>query len=68
MTQENIYFCTSQIIKLIHYYISNSSSVLPRSYNRGMNEIHKTLTQCYEKIENIYYHYILRPSLVYQCS
>ncbi len=67
MTYESLYFYTSQIIKIIQYYISHDTH-LPRQYQRGLNEIHKTLAQCYEKIETIYYRYILKPNLEYHKS
>lgn len=67
MTYESIYFYTSQIIKIIQYYISHDKYI-PRQYHRGLNEIQKTLVQCYEKIENIYYRYALKPSLEYHAS
>lgn len=65
MTYESVYFYTSQIMKIIQYYI-NHENLLPRQYNRGLNEIQKTLFQCYEKIEDIYYRYALKPNLLYQ--
>jgi hypothetical protein len=67
MTRESIYFYTSQILKIIHYYIYHEK-YLPHQYQRGLNEIHKIIFQCYEKIENIYYRYAVKPSLEYFIS
>jgi len=66
MTEKRILYITLQIVKYIQYYL-NSSSLQPSytQYKDGMKEILKVINTCCEKIENIYYHYILQPALQY---
>lgn len=64
MTEKRILYITLQIVKYIQYYL-NSASLQPShtQYKDGMKEILKIINTCYEKIETIYYLYILRPAL-----
>lgn len=60
---KNIYYYTSNILKLIKNYtrIENHSNF---NYQNGLNEITKILSLCYLQLENVYYNYFLRPNLL----
>jgi hypothetical protein len=60
---KNIYYYTSNIIKLIKNY-TNIENHTNYNYHIGLNEINKILSLCYLQLENVYYTYFLRPSLL----
>jgi len=63
MSQETIYIWTCEIMKIINLYLIKKN-VSTKTYQRGLNEIDRTLKSCLSKIEHIYYTYILYPDLV----
>ena len=64
MTVETVHYWTMEILKVIQYYLQSkpeSSNTSP--YQKGIQEISKVLRHTHSKLERIYYHYYLHPTL-----